>query len=88
MSIFEAYGMRLRRRRLLARAFLKRRQLATVAEGVDAVDDWRLLQSFGCTQGQGWLIAPAMPGGELQAWAATCQERLLPLQAQAHASSP
>ena len=65
-----------------------RLQLATVAEGVDAVDDWRLLQSFGCTQGQGWLIAPAMPGAELQAWAATCQERLLPLQAQAHASSP
>lgn len=32
MSIFEAYGMRLRRRRLLARAFLKRRQLATVAD--------------------------------------------------------
>lgn len=32
MSKFEAYGMRLRRRRLLARAFLKRRQLATVAD--------------------------------------------------------
>lgn len=65
-----------------------RLQLATVAEGVDAVDDWRLLQSFGCTQGQGWLIAPAMTGPELQAWAATCQERLAPLQALAHPSSP
>jgi len=65
-----------------------RLQLATVAEGVDAVDDWRLLQSFGCTQGQGWLIAPAMTGPDLQAWSATCQERLAPLQALAHPSSP
>ncbi len=32
MSIFEAYGMRLRRRRLLARAFLKRRQLTCIAD--------------------------------------------------------
>ena len=59
----------------------RRLQLTTVAEGVDALDDWRLLQSFGCTQGQGWLIAPAMPGPELLAWASTSQERLLPLQA-------
>ncbi len=66
----------------------RRLQLATVAEGVDAIDDWRLLQSFGCTQGQGWLIASAMPGPELQAWAATCQERLLPLQAPTHSSTP
>jgi EAL domain-containing protein (putative c-di-GMP-specific phosphodiesterase class I) len=65
-----------------------RLQLATVAEGVDAVDDWRLLQSFRCTQGQGWLIAPAMTGPDLQAWAATSQERLAPLQAPAHPSSP
>jgi EAL domain-containing protein (putative c-di-GMP-specific phosphodiesterase class I)/ActR/RegA family two-component response regulator len=65
-----------------------RLQLATVAEGVDAVDDWRLLQSFGCTQGQGWLIAPAMTGPDLQAWAATCPERLAPLQALAHPSTP
>ena len=65
-----------------------RLQLATVAEGVDAVDDWRLLQSFGCTQGQGWLIAPAMTGPDLQAWAASCPERLAPLQALAHPSSP
>jgi EAL domain-containing protein (putative c-di-GMP-specific phosphodiesterase class I) len=65
-----------------------RLQLATVAEGVDAVDDWRLLQSFGCTQGQGWLIAPAMTGPDLQAWAATSQEHLAPLQALAHPSSP
>jgi EAL domain-containing protein (putative c-di-GMP-specific phosphodiesterase class I) len=66
----------------------QRLQLATVAEGVDAVDDWRLLQSFGCTQGQGWLIAPAMSGPELQAWAATCQEQLRPLQAPAYQTSP
>lgn len=65
-----------------------RLQLATVAEGVDAIDDWRLLQSFGCTQGQGWLIAPAMTGPDLQAWATTCPEHLAPLQALAHPSSP
>jgi EAL domain-containing protein (putative c-di-GMP-specific phosphodiesterase class I) len=62
----------------------QRLQLTTVAEGVDGVDDWRLLQSFGCTQGQGWLIAPAMSGPELQAWAATSQEQLRPLQALAY----
>lgn len=42
--------------------------LVTVAEGVERMQDWRLLQEFGCTHGQGWLIAKAMPGVEIGQW--------------------
>lgn len=42
--------------------------LMTVAEGVETMQDWRLLQEFGCKLGQGWLIAKPMPGDELIAW--------------------
>ncbi len=46
----------------------RRLNLATVAEGVETLEDWRLLQSFGCTSAQGWFIAKAMPGSALPAW--------------------
>ena len=46
----------------------RRLNLSTVAEGVETLEDWRMLQSFGCTSAQGWLIAKAMPGRELPAW--------------------
>lgn len=42
--------------------------LVTVAEGVETLQEWRMLQEFGCTLGQGWLIAKAMPGDELIGW--------------------
>jgi EAL domain-containing protein (putative c-di-GMP-specific phosphodiesterase class I) len=42
--------------------------LTTVAEGVETMQDWRLLQELGCALGQGWLIAKAMPGAEIAAW--------------------
>ena len=42
--------------------------LVTVAEGVETMQDWRLLQEFGCTLGQGWLIARAMPGEDIAPW--------------------
>jgi EAL domain-containing protein (putative c-di-GMP-specific phosphodiesterase class I)/ActR/RegA family two-component response regulator len=42
--------------------------LVTVAEGVETMQDWRLLQQFGCTLGQGWLIAKAMPAAEIGSW--------------------
>jgi EAL domain-containing protein (putative c-di-GMP-specific phosphodiesterase class I)/CheY-like chemotaxis protein len=42
--------------------------IASVAEGVETLDDWRLLQGYGCTIGQGWLFGKAMPAAELQAW--------------------
>lgn len=45
--------------------------LVAVAEGVETIEEWRLLQEFGCTMGQGWLIAKAMPANELGPWLRT-----------------
>lgn len=42
--------------------------LTSVAEGIETMQDWRMLQQFGCTLGQGWLIARAMPGAEIAPW--------------------
>jgi EAL domain-containing protein (putative c-di-GMP-specific phosphodiesterase class I) len=42
--------------------------LVTVAEGVETLEEWRMLQEFGCTLGQGWLIARPMPGDDLIGW--------------------
>lgn len=42
--------------------------LVTVAEGVETLEEWRMLQQFGCTLGQGWLIAKPMPGNEIVGW--------------------
>ena len=42
--------------------------LVCVAEGIETLEDWQLLQEFGCTAGQGWLIAKPMAGEALQAW--------------------
>jgi EAL domain-containing protein (putative c-di-GMP-specific phosphodiesterase class I)/FixJ family two-component response regulator len=47
----------------------KRLGLNTVAEGVESLQDWRLLQEYGCTFVQGWLMAKAMPAKELPVWA-------------------
>jgi EAL domain-containing protein (putative c-di-GMP-specific phosphodiesterase class I) len=42
--------------------------LVSVAEGVETMQDWRLLQQFGCTLAQGWLIAWPMAGEEIGPW--------------------
>ncbi|HWJ34287.1 MAG TPA: EAL domain-containing response regulator [Steroidobacteraceae bacterium] len=42
--------------------------LTTVAEGVETIEDWQLLQEFGCTLGQGWLIAKPMPADDFIPW--------------------
>jgi len=42
--------------------------LVTVAEGVETLQEWRMLQEFGCTLGQGWLISRPMPAAELVPW--------------------
>jgi len=46
----------------------KRLELVTVAEGIEAIEDWRLLQESGCMIGQGYLIARPMPPEELPIW--------------------
>jgi EAL domain-containing protein (putative c-di-GMP-specific phosphodiesterase class I)/ActR/RegA family two-component response regulator len=63
----------------------QRLNLATVAEGVETIDDWRLLQRFGCDVGQGWLIAKAMPAAELPGWLKRHGARLAELRAAAPA---
>ncbi|MCA1325302.1 EAL domain-containing protein [Herbaspirillum sp. alder98] len=46
----------------------QRLELVTVAEGIETIEDWRLLQSSGCNIGQGYLIAKPMPANELPIW--------------------
>jgi EAL domain-containing protein (putative c-di-GMP-specific phosphodiesterase class I) len=46
----------------------QRLELVTVAEGVETMEDWRLLQDFGCSLGQGYLIGKPMPANELPLW--------------------
>lgn len=49
--------------------------LITVAEGVETMQEWRLLQEFGCTVGQGWLIARPMQGADISSWLKTYRAR-------------
>jgi EAL domain-containing protein (putative c-di-GMP-specific phosphodiesterase class I) len=42
--------------------------LVSVAEGIETLEDWRLLQECGCRVGQGFLIARPMPASELPQW--------------------
>jgi EAL domain-containing protein (putative c-di-GMP-specific phosphodiesterase class I) len=54
--------------------------IETVAEGVECLEDWQLLRQYGCKLAQGWLIAKAMPGGELEGWLPSLQRRHTELQ--------
>src|SRR5579871_2719835 len=40
----------------------------TVAEGIERDEDWQMLRSLGCQNGQGYRIARPMPAEELQPW--------------------
>jgi EAL domain-containing protein (putative c-di-GMP-specific phosphodiesterase class I) len=50
--------------------------LVTVAEGIETLEDWRLLQECGCGIGQGYLIARPVPASEIPAWLRSHQSRL------------
>ncbi|WP_022978911.1 EAL domain-containing protein [Ideonella sp. B508-1] len=56
--------------------------LVSVAEGIETLQDWRLLQTLGCQIGQGWLIAKAMPGDDLHPWLRGHRQRLALLRAE------
>lgn len=58
----------------------KRLGLNTVAEGVESVEDLWLLQEYGCTFVQGWLMGKAMPAAELADWSKGHAERRRELQ--------
>ncbi|ANN70706.1 EAL domain-containing protein [Bordetella bronchialis] len=57
--------------------------LVTTAEGIETLEDWRLVQRLGCTLGQGYFIARAMPGEAIPAWLKTHRTRLALLRAPA-----
>lgn len=43
-------------------------ELKTIAEGVETIDDWRLLEELGCDAAQGFFFAMPMPGADLPIW--------------------
>lgn len=49
--------------------------LRTVAEGVEAREDWDYLRSTGCSLAQGYFIARPMPGERLLPWLAEWEKR-------------
>jgi len=57
--------------------------LVTVAEGIETLEDWKLVQACGCNVGQGYLIARPMPAEELPQWLKSHQARLPELRADA-----
>jgi EAL domain-containing protein (putative c-di-GMP-specific phosphodiesterase class I)/CheY-like chemotaxis protein len=59
----------------------RRLGVCTVAEGVETVEDWKLLAELGCDVAQGYLIAKPMPAGELIAWCRSQRARLRALAA-------
>lgn len=62
--------------------------LVTVAEGVETLEDWRLLQQGGCGIGQGYLIAKPMPANEMPQWLKRHQARLGDLRQDADPEKP
>ncbi len=40
-------------------------ELTVVAEGVEKMEEWKLLAQLGCDLAQGYLISPAVPGADL-----------------------
>jgi EAL domain-containing protein (putative c-di-GMP-specific phosphodiesterase class I) len=59
----------------------RRLELVTVAEGIETMEDWRLLQEFGCMIGQGYLIAKPMPAAAIPQWMKSHSSRLHELRA-------
>jgi EAL domain-containing protein (putative c-di-GMP-specific phosphodiesterase class I) len=50
--------------------------VATVAEGVETEEDWKLLRNLGCDLAQGYLLAKPMPAEELVGWMRQDRRRL------------
>ncbi len=49
-------------------ALAKDLDLKTVAEGVETIDDWNLLEELSCDVAQGFFFAMPMPGTDLPGW--------------------
>lgn len=50
--------------------------VATLAEGVETEEDWKLLRDLGCDMAQGYLLAKPMPAEELVGWMRRDRRRL------------
>ena len=42
--------------------------LTSVAEGVEHIEEWRLLRQFGCSRAQGCMFTRALPALEFSQW--------------------
>ena len=51
-------------------------KMDTVAEGVETLDEWHLLDKLNCDMAQGFLIAKPMPAEQLPEWEKQWTERL------------
>jgi len=49
--------------------------MTTVAEGVEDLEDWKLLRKNSCTYGQGYLFARPMPGEKILQWSEEWKKR-------------
>jgi EAL domain-containing protein (putative c-di-GMP-specific phosphodiesterase class I)/DNA-binding NarL/FixJ family response regulator len=58
--------------------------LVTVAEGIETMEDWHLLQECGCGIGQGYLIAKPMAASAFPLWLRQHQTRLTELRYRTH----
>lgn len=54
----------------------KRLNITTVAEGVEKLDDWRLLRELGCDVAQGYFAGKPMPASEFPQWIKQNRDRL------------
>ncbi|WP_232464614.1 EAL domain-containing response regulator [Bordetella genomosp. 8] len=61
--------------------------MTTTAEGIETLEDWRLVQRLGCALGQGYFIARAMPGEAIPSWLRTHRARLPLLRTPTEVSS-
>lgn len=51
-------------------------KLKTVAEGIETIEDLRLLRSYKCNIGQGYLFSPAIPGDAFPEWLKSNQQKM------------
>lgn len=48
--------------------FSEKLRVASVAEGVETLEQAGFLRGLGCTAAQGYLYAPPMPADQLEEW--------------------
>lgn len=53
----------------------RRLGMSVVAEGVQQVEDWQLLEQIGCDIAQGYLVSRPMPGDKIAGWALRWKQR-------------